>query len=82
MDLTISELVIDVIGWVSTAIFLFSILSPRRQRMHEWGIVASITTGIYSYAHGATAIWVKWTIAFFFHLYMIYKIKKSVKLEE
>lgn len=78
----LSEIAVEVIGWFSTFVFLFSIISPKRVRMHEWGLVTSVSTGIYSYAHGATAIWVKWSIAFFFHLYMIYKIRCSKVLEE
>lgn len=70
------EILIESIGWVSTFTFLFSIVVPKRQRLHEWGLFTSLTTGIYAYAHGATAIWVKWIIAFFFHLYMIWKLKK------
>jgi hypothetical protein len=37
----------------------------------------AITTGVYAYAHDATAIWVKWLIAFFFHLYMRLKLNKA-----
>lgn len=73
----IQTLVIESIGWISTATFLISILLPQRIRLHEWGIFTSITTGIYAYYHGATAIWVKWLIAFFFHLYMWIKLKKQ-----
>ncbi len=68
-----SELVIEIIGWVSTGAFLISIVMPNRVRLHQLGVFASVTTGIYAYAHGATAIWVKWVIAFFFHAYMIYR---------
>jgi hypothetical protein len=66
-----NEIAIEMIGWASTATFLFSIIVPNRLRLHQLGIFASITTGIYAYAHGATAIWVKWLIALFFHAYMI-----------
>lgn len=71
------EILIEVIGWISTFAFLFSIFVPQRINLHWLGIFTSITTGIYGYAHGATAIWVKWLIAFFFHGYMIWKIKKQ-----
>ncbi len=66
---------IEAIGWVSTATFLFSIILPNRVRLHSWGMFTSVTTGIYAYAHGATAIWVKWILAFFFHGYMWWKLK-------
>lgn len=68
---------IEIIGWISTGLFLISILLPQRTHLHALGILASITTGIYAYAHGATAIWVKWVIALFFHSYMWYKIKQQ-----
>lgn len=71
--------VIELIGWTSTLLFLISILIPRRVHLHVLGIFASITTGIYAYAHGATAIWVKWAIAFFFHLYMWRKTSAELK---
>lgn len=71
------DIIIESIGWISTLTFLISIVVPQRQRLHEFGIFTSVTTGIYAYAHGATAIWVKWLIAFFFHLYMWIKLKKS-----
>lgn len=71
------NILIEVIGWISTIAFLVSILLPSRIRLHEWGILTSILTGIYAYSHGATAIWVKWVIAFFFHAYMWWKLKKS-----
>ena len=61
---------VETVGWVSTALFLVSILLPNRVHLHVLGVFASITTGIYAYAHGATAIWVKWSIALVFHLYM------------
>ncbi|MGZ3734847.1 MAG: hypothetical protein ACXVC0_07805, partial [Bdellovibrionota bacterium] len=59
-------LIIETIGWVSTFSFLFSILMPNRTNLHRLGMFTSITTGIYAYEHGATAIWVKWFFAFFF----------------
>jgi hypothetical protein len=37
----------------------------------------AVTTAIYAYEHGATAIWVKWVIAFFFHAHMIWKLSKK-----
>lgn len=71
------ELVIEVIGWASTLAFLISIVLPQRIRLHELGMFTAVTTGIYGYAHNATAIWVKWLIAFFFHFYMWMKLRKS-----
>lgn len=71
------ELIVEAIGWISTFAFLFSIVVPKRERLHQLGVFAAITTGVYAFAHGATAIWVKWVIAFFFHAYMIYKIRRS-----
>ncbi len=70
---------IEVIGWTSTAAFLISIVHPNRSRLHQFGIFTAVTTTIYAYAHGATAIWVKWVIAFFFHGYMIWKLRKQEK---
>lgn len=66
-------IIIEAIGWTSTFLFLFSIIVPQRMHLHLLGVLTSITTGIYAYSHDATAIWVKWVIAFFFHLYMIFK---------
>jgi hypothetical protein len=77
--LTTEQLVIEVIGWISTITFLVSIVLPKRVRLHEWGMFNSILTGIYGYAHGATAIWVKWIIAFFFHLYMWNKLRSKIQ---
>lgn len=78
--MTLQELIIEAIGWISTATFLVSIVLPQRMRLHEWGMFTVLTTGIYAYSHGATAIWVKWFIAFFFHLYMRIKIKKQMNV--
>ena len=72
-----NEIIIETIGWISTILFLISIIMPRRVHLHFLGIFTSITTGVYGYAHGATAIWVKWLIALFFHCYMIYKSRKK-----
>jgi hypothetical protein len=74
--MSISPIIIEIIGWISTALFLFSIIVPQRIHLHALGIVTAVTTGIYGYAHGATAIWVKWAIAFFFHAYMWYKMTR------
>lgn len=71
------SLVIEAIGWLSTALFLVSIIMPMRKHLHALGILTSITTGVYAYAYGATAIWVKWLIALFFHAYMWLKIYRS-----
>ena len=65
---------IEIIGWISTLVFLLSIIVPQREHLHAMGILSSVTTGIYAYSYGATAIWVKWFIAFFFHSYMWYKL--------
>ena len=74
--MTSQEILIESIGWISTITFLLSIVLPQRVRLHEWGMFTAVTTGIYGYAHGATAIWVKWFIAFFFHAYMWWKLKQ------
>ena len=66
---------IEIIGWISTATFLLSIVLPERVRLHQWGMFTAVATGYYAYQHGATAIWVKWLIAFFFHLYMWRKLR-------
>ncbi|MBC7742563.1 MAG: hypothetical protein H7061_10210 [Bdellovibrionaceae bacterium] len=65
----------EAVGWLSTCLFLFSIIVPNRKHLHLLGVFAAVTTGIYAYYHGATAIWVKWFIAFFFHGYMFFKKK-------
>ncbi len=72
------DIIIECIGWVSTITFLISILLPQRKHLHQWGMFTAITTGIYAYAHGATAIWVKWFIAFFFHMYVWLKLRKAL----
>jgi len=72
---SVQEILIEVIGWISTITFLVSIILPQRQGLHQWGMFTSVTTGIYAFAHGATAIWVKWIIAFFFHMYMWFKLR-------
>ena len=68
--MTASSTAIEVIGWISTILFLLSILAPKRVHLHALGMLTSITTGVYAYAHDATAIWVKWTIALFINAYM------------
>ena len=75
--MSLFEIGIEILGWFSTATFLLSIVLPNRINLHSWGIITSITTGIYAYAHGATAIWVKWVIAFFFHGFMWWKLRKK-----
>lgn len=67
----------EIIGWLSTATFLFSIVLPQRVRLHQWGMATAVMTGYYAYEHGATAIWVKWVIAFFFHFYMWNKLRAA-----
>ena len=67
----------EAVGWLSTITFLISIVLPQRQKLHEWGVFTAVTTGVYAYYHGATAIWVKWLIAFFFHGYMWWKLRKT-----
>lgn len=69
------EVLMEIIGWISTLLFLVSIVAPNRVHLHILGVFTSITTGVYAYYHGATAIWVKWVIALFFHAYMWYKMK-------
>ncbi len=71
-----NTIIIETIGWISTLTFLVSIVMPQRIHLHSLGVFTSVTTGIYAYHHGATAIWVKWAIALFFHAYMLYKMKK------
>lgn len=71
------NLLIEFIGWLSTAIFLLSIINRSRFNLHVLGIIASILTGVYAFCYGATAIWVKWIIALGFHSYMLSKCKKE-----
>lgn len=78
--MTLYEVIIEIIGWVSTGTFLISIIHPQRRRLHQLGVFTSVTTGVYAYSHGATAIWVKWLIAFFFHLYMWQKLRVGKKV--
>lgn len=75
--MTTSDYLIESTGWISTALFLISIVVKERVLLHALGVVASVTTGVYAYAHGATAIWVKWLIALFFHSYMWQKISRE-----
>lgn len=77
MSLNTGNFYIEAIGWLSTVTFLLSIVLPQRIRLHEWGLFTAVTTGFYAFHHGATAIWVKWGIAFFFHLHMWVKLKKA-----
>jgi hypothetical protein len=77
MSVDAYEIAIESVGWISTASFLISIIVPRRTNLHQLGLFTSVTTGIYAYSHGATAIWVKWVIAFIFHIYMLQKIKSA-----
>lgn len=72
-----STFFIETIGWISTGLFLISIIAPKRLHLHSLGIFTSVTTGYYAFMHDATAIWVKWAIAFFFHLYMWFNLKKQ-----
>ncbi len=74
--MTVTQWIVEIIGWLSTLTFLISIVLPQRVRLHELGMLTSILTGVYAFEHGATAIWVKWVIAFFFHAYMWKKLKK------
>ena len=73
--MSLEVIIFEIIGWISTLLFLISIIVPNRVHLHWLGIFTSITTGIYAYYHGATAIWVKWVIALFFHAYMIWKYR-------
>lgn len=73
--MTTNEILVESIGWLSTLLFLISILVPNRIHLHVLGVLTSVTTGVYAYYHGATAIWVKWLIALFFHLYGCYKFR-------
>jgi hypothetical protein len=77
----LKSLLIEIIGWISTGLFLFSIIIPNRRHLHLLGVVTSIATGVYAYSHGATAIWVKWVIAFFFHAYMFRKMSNEGDVE-
>ena len=71
------NILIECVGWLSTALFLVSIVMPRRVHLHMLGVATSVTTFIYAYAHDATAIWVKWIIAFGFHAYMWYRVTRE-----
>jgi len=75
--MTTQEIAIEIIGWTSTAAFLLSIVMPNRAHLHKLGLFTAVTTGFYAYAHDAPAIWVKWSMAFFFHLYMIAKLVRA-----
>jgi hypothetical protein len=44
-----------------------SILMSQRVHLYALGVFTSLAIGVYAYGHGATAIWVKWVIALFFH---------------
>jgi hypothetical protein len=73
----VNSVFVEAIGWLSTGLFLLSIVIPQRKHLHALGIVTSITTGYYAFEHGATAIWVKWVIALFFHSYMWIRLARQ-----
>lgn len=73
------EWALEVVGWISTVAFLLSIVVPRRVHLHALGVFTAVTTAAYAYGYGATAIWVKWVIAFFFHLYMWRRTTKTTQ---
>ncbi len=54
-----------------------SILMSQRVHLYALGVFTSLAIGVYAYGHGATAIWVKWVIALFFHSYMWYRINRA-----
>ena len=72
----------EAIGWISTALFLISIVIPQRVHLHFLGLVTAVTTGVYAYAHDATAIWVRWIIAFLLHAYMWIKLAQEKSANE
>ncbi len=72
--------VIEAVGWLSTVLFLFSIVVPQRVHLHMLGIITAVTTGIYAYAHDATAIWVKWAIACGVHAWMWHRTAREARL--
>jgi hypothetical protein len=75
----LNHFLIEAIGWISTALFLLSIVIRQRVHLHVLGVFTAVTTGVYAYAHDATAIWVKWIIALFFHAYMWVKLTREEK---
>ncbi len=76
-----NTIIIETIGWISTALFLVSIVMPRRVHLHILGIATAVTTCFYAYAHDATAIWVKWVIACGFHGWMWYRMVRDARLD-
>ena len=80
--MTRTQLLIEIVGWISTAAFLLSIVLPKRIGLHRLGVFTAITTDFYAYAHGATAIWVKWAVAFFFRGYMWWRLGAEEKATE
>ena len=80
--MTRTQILIELVGWISTATFLLSIILPKRIGLHRLGVFTAVTTGFYAYCHGATAIWVKWAIAFVFHGYMWWKLGEAAKAGE
>lgn len=65
-------LAIEIIGWLSTIIFVASFMVKDRATLHLLGFVACIFKLVYSYQHAVWPLFVNWVILLFVQAYQFY----------
>ena len=71
------HLIIEIIGWTSTILFVASFLVKDRSVLHLIGFFACIFKLIYSYEHAVWPLFVNWVILLFVQAYQFFKYRKK-----
>ena len=84
MDHINLDLVIEIIGWISTCLFISSFLVRKRSLLHSLGFAACIFKMIYSYHYHVWPLFVNWVLLFFIELYQwrSYKSEEQASIDE
>lgn len=73
------NVLMEVIGWCSTALFISSFLVRRRSLLHALGLAACILKMVYSYHYSVWPLFVNWVLLLFIELV---QWRKYLKEEE
>ena len=71
------KMIIEIIGWASTVLFVGSFLVKERAALHLIGFFACIFKLVYSYEHAVWPLFVNWVILLFVQAYQFFVYRRQ-----
>lgn len=69
MVLTVEYIFLEIIGWIGTALLIFSYLSKGRMSLHAIAFISTAMKTYYCYEREVWPLFTNWVILLFVHIY-------------